>query len=143
VALARELGDREIIAVGLLNLAMASLGRSANDRARMVLLEALSIAEEIGSRPAGQSVVEVCSGLAALRQEWERSARFYGVAEAQISFTGIQRDPTDEAFLQPLVAKARAALGVAKFAAAEEAGRALSYEDAIAEARSWLENRGG
>jgi predicted ATPase len=141
VALARELGDREIIAVGLLNLAMASLGRGANDRARTVLLDALAIAEEIGSRPAGQSVVEVCAGLAALRQEWERSARFYGVAEAQISYTGIQRDPTDEAFLRPLVAKSRAALGAAKFAAAEEAGRALSYDDAIAEAREWLENR--
>jgi tetratricopeptide (TPR) repeat protein len=142
VTLARELGDREIIAVGLLNLAMASLGRGANDRARAILLEALSIAEEIGSRPAAQSVVEVCAGLAALRQEWDWSARFYGVAEAQISDTGIQRDPTDEAFLRPLVAKSRAALGTAEFAAAEHAGRAVSYGDAIAEARAWLEDAG-
>ena len=141
VALARELGDREIIAVGLLNLAMASLGRGANDRARTVLLEALTIAEEIASRPAGQSVVEVCAGLAALGKEWERAARFYGVAEAQIAYTGIQRDPTDEAFLRPLVAKSRAALGTDAFAAVEDAGRALSYDNAIAEARIWLEGR--
>jgi tetratricopeptide (TPR) repeat protein len=111
VTLARELGDREIIAVGLLNLAMVSLGRGSNDRARTILLEALAIAEEIGSRPAGQSVVEVCAGLAALQEEWERSARFYGVAEAQIAYTGIQRDPTDEAFLKPLIAKSRNAWG--------------------------------
>ena len=142
VALARELGDREIIAVGLLNLAMVSLGRGSNDRARTILLEALAIAEEIGSRPAGQSVVEVCAGLAALREEWERAARFYGVAEAQVAYTGIQRDPTDEAFLRPLVAKSRNALGAAVFAAAEDAGRVLSYDDAIAEVRAWLENVG-
>ena len=143
VALARELGDREIIAVGLLNLAMVSLGRGSNDRARTILLEALAIAEEIGSRPAGQSVVEVCAGLAALQEEWERSARFYGVAEAQIAYTGIQRDPTDEAFLKPLIAKSRNALGAASFAAAENSGRALSYDSAITEARAWLQNRGG
>jgi predicted ATPase/class 3 adenylate cyclase len=143
VAIARELGDREIIAVGLLNLAMACLGRGTNERARTILLEALTIAQEIGSRPAGQSVVEVCAGLAALRKEWERTASFYGVAEAQIAYTGIQRDPTDEAFLKPLVAKARAALGPAAFSAGENAGRALSYDDAIAQARAWLENRGG
>jgi hypothetical protein len=143
VALARELGDREIIAVGLLNLAMASLGRGSSDHARAILLEALAIAEEIGSRPAGQSVMEVCAGLAALRKEWGRAARFYGAAEAQIAYTGIQRDPTDEAFLRPLVAKSREALGVAVFAAAEDAGRALSYDDAIAGARDWLEDRCG
>ena len=141
VALARELGDREIVAVGLLNLAMVSLGRGAHDRARKILLEVLAIAEETGSRPAGQSAVEVCAGLAALRKEWERAARFYGVAEAQIASTGIQRDPTDEAFLKPLIAGARNALGDAQFAAAEFVGRELSYEAAIAAARGWLESR--
>jgi tetratricopeptide (TPR) repeat protein len=141
VSLARELGDREIIAVGLLNLAMVCLGRSANERARAILCEVLAIAEEVGSRPAGQSVLEVCAGLAALRGEWRQAARFYGVAESQITYTGIQRDPTDEAFLKPLIAKSREALGSAAFAAAESTGRTLSYDAAIAEARGWLENQ--
>ncbi|HEX8009450.1 MAG TPA: tetratricopeptide repeat protein [Casimicrobiaceae bacterium] len=141
VALARELGDREIIAVGLLNLAMVFLGRGAYERARTVLLEALTIAEEIGSRPAGQSVLDVCAGLAAIRREWERAARFYGVVQAQIGDTGIQRDPTDEAFLKPLIAQSRDTLGPSSFAGAEAAGRALGYDDAIAEARAWLVNR--
>jgi hypothetical protein len=121
---------------------MVSLGRGNNERARAILLEVLAIAEEIGSRPAGQSALEVCAALSTLRTEWERAARFYGAAEAQKEYTGIQRDPTDDAFLQPLVAQARDALGTVAFATGEDAGRAISYDDAITEARIWLEERG-
>jgi hypothetical protein len=46
----------------------------------------------------------------------------------------------DEASLAPVIARTREVLGAA-FAAAESAGRALSYEEAIAEARTWLEQR--
>ena len=63
------------------------------------------------------------------------------MAEAQTDLTGLQRDPADDAFLAPLVAKARAALGEATFAAAERAGRTLSYAEAIEEARGWLDRR--
>ena len=69
-------------------------------------------------------------GLAAARGDWERSARLYGAAEAQTPRTGIRRDPADEAFLQPLLARTRAALGDARFNAAEASGRELSFEAA-------------
>jgi tetratricopeptide (TPR) repeat protein len=136
--LARELEDRENIAVALLNLAMVSIGRNEQDAARRMLSEVLEIVQQTGSKPAGQSMFEVSAGLASVSREWERAARFYGVAEAQTELTGLQRDPADEAFLAPLVAKARAALGERGFAAAEGAGRALSHADAIEEARGWL-----
>ena len=61
------------------------------------------------------------------------------MAEAQTERTGLHRDPADDAFLAPLVAKAREALGAATFAAAEAAGRAFTYEGAILDARRWLE----
>ena len=140
VTLARELGDRETIAIGLLNLAMVSIGRGSADRARGMLLEVLAIADEIGSKQAGQSALEVSAGLEASFENWERAARLFGVAEAQIEQTGLHRDPADEAFLAPLVAKARDALGATAFAAAERAGRTLSYEQAMDEARAWLTN---
>jgi hypothetical protein len=54
---------------------------------------------------------------------------------------GLRRDPADEAFLAPLIARARQALEPATFAAAEATGRALSYDQARAETRAWLENR--
>jgi tetratricopeptide (TPR) repeat protein len=139
LALARELDDREVIAIALLNLAMVSIGRGSQNRARYVLLEALEIADESGSKPTGQSVLEVCAGLGALREEWQSAVRLFGAAEAQTSQTGLHRDPTDEAFLAPLVARARTALGESAFAAAEASGRALSYDEAMAAARGSLQ----
>ena len=141
LANARELGDREIIAIALLNLAMVSIGRGSGNNAPAMLLEALTIADEMGSKNAGQSVLDVCAGLAALRGDWLGAARFFGAAEAQAAQTGLHRDPGDEAFLAPLVAKAREALDEAAFAAAEAAGQALSYDEGMAGARAWLRNR--
>ncbi len=54
--------------------------------------------------------------------------------------TGLQRDPADEAFLAPLIGQARNALGTASSTAAATSGRALGYEEAIAETRTWLES---
>jgi tetratricopeptide (TPR) repeat protein len=135
---ARELADAESIAIGLLNLAMVWISRKSVARARGLLLQALDIVEDIGSKPSGQGVLEGCAGLATLLEDWDTTARFYGAAEAQSAKTGFHRDPTDEAFLKPLVANARKALGDAPYAAAEEAGRALSYDEAMPEARAWL-----
>jgi predicted TIM-barrel fold metal-dependent hydrolase len=137
VTLAREIGDRESVAIGLLNLAMVSIGRGSGDRAHGMLMEILAIVEEIGSRPVGLGALDVSAGYGAWREEWGRAARFFGVAQAQIVETGLQRDPTDEAFLLPLVERARSTLGPATFDAAEREGRAWS-EQGIDEARAWL-----
>jgi tetratricopeptide (TPR) repeat protein len=141
VVLARELGDRESVSIGLLNLAMVSIGRGSGDRARGMLIEVLAIADEIGSKPAEQSVLEVSAGLAASRTQWKRAVVFFGTAEAQAERTGLRREPTDEAFLAPLIAKAREALGRAAFAEAEAVGRERGFDDTLVEARAWLENR--
>jgi hypothetical protein len=141
LALARELGDHENISIGLQNLARVSIGRGCGDSARAMLLEILAIAEANGSKRAGRSVLEVAAGLAAYVGELECATRFYGVTQAQLEQTGYHRDPADEAFLSPLIARAHEGLGAAGFTAAETAGRALSYEDGLAMARAWLERR--
>jgi len=138
VALARELGDRETIAIGLLNLAMVAIGLRSGERARSMLVDVVALAEETGSKRVGQSVLEVCSGLASFQGQWDRASRFYGAAEAQTTQTQLHRDPADEAFLAPLIAKAQQTLGAARFATTRDAGAALSYEQAIEEARTWL-----
>ena len=140
LALAREMGDPESVAIALLNLAMVSVSRGSGDQAREMLLEVCAIVDENGSKPLGESVLEVCAGLGALCKQWQRAARFYGAAEGQTERTGLHRDPTDEMFLAPLIARAREAVGSAAFAAAATAGRALNYEEAAVEARAWLEN---
>jgi hypothetical protein len=142
VGLARELGDRETIAIGLLNLAMVAIGRAMPGHVAGLLAEAIDITIETGSKPVGQSGLDVCAGLAASRKQWEDAARFYGMAQAQLDATGLHRDPADEAFLAPHVAKARKALGAAAFDTAKSAGAGTGYEDSLAQARAWI-NRSG
>jgi hypothetical protein len=92
----------------------------------------------VQSRPTGQCALDVCAALAALRGEWTRAARFFGAVEAQTAEGGYHRDPADNAFLAPLIARARDTLGAQSFEGAEAQGRTLSYDDAIDEARAWL-----
>ena len=138
LALARELEDQETIAIALLNLAMVAIGRGSRERALATLGEALAIAEQIGSNRAGQSGLGVAAGLHALGGAWERAAILFGAAQEQMAQAGLHGDPTDEAFLEPLVAKARSALGASAFAAAAATGHALAYDAALAQAQAWL-----
>ena len=141
LALHREQDDRDNIATTLLNLARVSVGRSSADQARALLLEALAIANETGSKWVGQALLNVSAGLAAFLGEWERAARFDAVSDAERTQMGIHGDPADEAFLVPLIARARDTLGAETFAAAAAAGRARGYENAVTEAHEWLQAR--
>jgi non-specific serine/threonine protein kinase len=138
MVLARQLGDLQYIGSLLLNLAMVALGRGRSDGVANGLREVLRIADDTGSRPAALSALDVCAGLAAQRGEAARAARFFGLAEAQAVAAGLQRDAADAAFLMPLIAQARQALGEHGFAAAEQAGRASTLEAMAAEAEAWL-----
>lgn len=128
----------DVAAFSLLNLAMVAIGRDTSDRAREMLLDVIAICDEVDSKPTGQSVIEVSSGLAAACSDWEHAARFFGAAERQAAVSGIHRDPTDEAFLLPLIKRARAALDASTYADAEAAGRAMDYASAMTAVRAWL-----
>jgi predicted ATPase/class 3 adenylate cyclase len=141
LALDRTLGDRDGMAAELLNLARVAIIRGFGDRARDLLLEAIAIDKEISSKYLAPWILEVSAGLAASREKWQDAARFYAAAETRLEELGSQREPVDAAFLMPLIANTRDKLGESVFAAAEAAGRALSYEESIAGARAWLEHR--
>lgn len=142
LSIARELGDQDSIAIALLNKAMLAISRGVRDGVARTLLDVLEIAAAIGSRPVGQSLLEVTSALACLTGDSRSAARFFGAAEAQTEKTGLRRDPADEAFLSPLIVRSRAALGDVAYLDAERAGRSLSYEEAIDQARDWLSSAG-
>ena len=141
LVLQRTLGDSYESAICLLNLARVAIQRNSADRARAMLLEALAIAAEIGSRLVGQFVLDISAWLAAFVGESALAARLFGAAEAQLEQTGYHRESVDEAPMAPLIAQAREAMGTQAFAASHAAGRALSYNEATAQARMWLENR--
>ena len=137
LACAQRAHDRETIGLTLLNLAMVASRRTVRARARLVQ-DALQIAAELGSRYVGQSAIDVCAGLCSLADEPERCARFVGASETSSAMTGLQRDAADDAFVEPLVQRARQACGEESFGAAYAAGRALGYDEAVVEARAWL-----
>jgi len=134
-------GDRGGTAVHLANLAWTSISLGREEQARGMVREGLAIVEEIGSKRLGIAYLDCSTGLAAAVGHWERAARLHGTAEALREQMGYHREPTDEASLAQIIWRAREAIGSAAFAAAESAGRALSYGEAIAEARSRLERR--
>ena len=125
---ARELEDRETIAVGQLNLAMVAIDRKSHERAREKLIDAIAITESIGSRRIAQSVLEVAAGLAVLREEWSRAARFYGVAEAEAAQPACTAIPPTTRSCRRSSQGAPAAAGDAAFAAAESEASALACD---------------
>ncbi len=97
--------------------------------------EGLAIAEEIESKRVGTAHLDGASELAAFLGEWNRAAWLYGATEALWAQMGYHRERADEVS----IARAREALGAVAFAAAESDGRSLSYDEAIAQARAWLD----
>jgi hypothetical protein len=122
---------------------MVAIGRGETARAPAILLDAAARAERVGSRVAGNSVIEVAAGLSAARGDFERAATLYGVAEAQAARTGLQRDAADEDFLAPHMARARESLGAGAFAACEQRGRDTTYDAASGQTRAWLQGLAG
>ena len=83
-------------------------------------------------------LLKVSAGLGSLKEDWENAAVLFGAAEAQTARTGLRRDPADEVFLAPLVARARAA-SEAAFSAGDAVGRALTNDAAMEKVRASLE----
>ena len=141
IDIAQKLGDQQVVAIGLLNLCMVAIDGDHSNGVSHMLLEILEIAAHTGSQPVGQSVLEVCAGLAALLQEWHQAARLYGAAEAQATRSGLRRDAADEAFLLPRMKLTREALGDPSFTSSVALGKALNYEQGLDEARIWVSGR--
>jgi predicted ATPase/class 3 adenylate cyclase len=138
LAVRRELEDRDAIAIDLLNLAVIAISRGLPDRARSCLREAYAIARELTSRKLEQAVLDGAAGLAVVAGEFEAAARLYGASQGQVEAMRLKREPAVEAFLSPLIAQARSALGASAFGAAEATGRAMAPEAAAAAVGAWL-----
>ena len=134
----RANGDRLTTMIALNNLSMVAVMKNEPMRARNMLLESLSISDDLGSRCGRLVVMEVCAGLAASLEHFEPTPRFDAAADIHTVQMGRRRDVPDAAFLAPLVERAKTTLGPNDYAAAVEAGRALSYDNAVAEMTAWL-----
>ena len=134
----RASGDRLSTMISLNNLSMVAVVANEPMSARDMLLESLVISDELGSRRGRLVVMEVCAGLAAALEQWALTPRFDAAADIHTVQMGRRRDVPDAAFLAPLVEQAKIALGTETYATSVAAGRALSYDSAVAEMTAWL-----
>jgi non-specific serine/threonine protein kinase len=124
------------LTLGYLGLVGCDRGDHAGSAARFA--ESLPLWQTMGNRENQAEWLAGVAALAAARDEPERAARLSGAAEAL-------RDTLAHAFTLPERAAfergadaARASLGAPAFAAAEEAGKTLPHDEALAEARRFL-----
>ena len=141
LALARELDDRDSVALGLAHLGSIVLERGDAERARALLDEGISVARDIGSMRAGEYVLEVVRGFAMRRERWADAARMSGAIVRVMDEMGLRHSAVEDARVAQEIARARAALGDSTFDAAESAGRALPYAQALDEAQAWLSRK--
>ena len=127
LTLARQIDDREQIALCLNNLGNIARERGEVDQAEVLGREALTLYWELGNPSRCMMALE---SLAVVRRG-EQSARLLGAVAALRETIGASLSEQGD---EQAVAGARVALGEETWAAAFAAGKALSLEQAIAEA---------
>ena len=135
--ISRDLGDRESEVIVLINRALIAMDAGELGPAHADLADALELAAPLASPRIDQCLLDTCAALAAIDGDAPRAARLFDAAESCARETGMRRDPADEAFLAPLAARARAALGEEHRPAAAAAPRS----EVLREAREWVTRR--
>jgi hypothetical protein len=116
------------------SLGETALGQGDLAAARGWLAADLRLCDELGDRVTSAWCLAGLGSAAALDEEPERAARLWGAAERLRAALGCRAAPAARATYERAMAQARAQLGDQAFAAAWDAGAALSLDEAIAEA---------
>jgi predicted ATPase/DNA-binding CsgD family transcriptional regulator len=138
LALRRELGDTLGVAYTLYTLGRVSVEEGDYNRARVLLGESMVLLRELGERWGLAACLEALAlANASPRGDDDgaaRAARLWGSAEALRETLGAPLTAADRRVHERHQAVARARLGPERWAAAWATGRALSLDEALAEA---------
>jgi non-specific serine/threonine protein kinase len=132
LALDRELGDKQGIAISLNNLGIVAYLHGDYERAPALLHEALLLSRDIGAKTVMAETLEPLAWSAVVQEQPGRAARLGGAAETLREAIGAPLAPEYRLGHDQAVQAMRAALGDEVFAAAWAEGRALPLEQAIA-----------
>lgn len=132
--LKQESGDWYIVAVQLGDLAHVALVRGDHVRAAPLYREALAFFRVFGHDFRVAWCLTGLGGVAAAAGEAKQAARLFGAGAALLKVLGAPLRPAVQTNYDTIVARTRATLGEAAFAASWSAGAALPLEEAIAEA---------
>jgi len=134
LAILREVADKEMTTVVLHNFGGAVLHQGDAVRAAACFAEGLALSREIGYRYGIAFNLAGMAGVMAAQGHPDRAARLFGAAEALFDAMGQVVESQDRAEYDRNAAVARTQLGEEAFAVAWEVGRALTMEQAVAEA---------
>jgi predicted ATPase/DNA-binding CsgD family transcriptional regulator len=123
------------MALALMNLAKVARGQGEYSRAAALYGESLALRWVQGEQRHIAGCLRGLASVAAAARQYTRAARLYGAAETMREAIGASA-PRHHALSDQAVARVRAGLGEAAFAAAWAAGRALPPAEAVAEAQA-------
>jgi tetratricopeptide (TPR) repeat protein len=137
-ALLRDLGNRSNIAVGLVNLGLLALDQADYPAAHTFFVESLVQTRALGEQfLIAYGLLGVAAALIAQAADpagAHHAARLAGAAAGLLARIGAVLEQQDQGRLDAVRAQTAAALGPAAATAAWDAGAALSWEAAVAEA---------
>ncbi len=134
--LARQLGSDHVIAGALGSLGRPLLQLGEYERATNLFKEGLVLSHRIDNQWNVAVCLEGLAVTAAAQEQRERAVRLFGVGEALAEASDVPVPPFYQAENARYLAAVRSQMGEAAFVAAWESGRAMSVEEAIAEAIS-------
>jgi non-specific serine/threonine protein kinase len=141
LAIYHELGDKHGIAFALNNLGSAASHQGDYTKARNLHTESLAIYRDLGSLSGIASALEGFAGTLGREGDVVPAARLLGAAERIREDIGSPLPADARKEYDRSVLTVQASLGAASVASHREAGRALTWEDAVAEALLGLSSR--
>jgi predicted ATPase len=132
--LGKELGDRRKMASSLRSLGFVALMQGEHQQAAQLCKESLILCRQLGHKRFIVDCLLGLAGAAAIAAQPKRAVQLLGVAEMLREDIGIFIPPVMQNAYNFFLTIARSQLDAAIFAATWEAGRALSLEQAVAEA---------
>jgi tetratricopeptide (TPR) repeat protein len=136
--LEQELGDRLNMGMTLAHLGRISADRGDTAEAARLYGESLAIRVEFGDRLGCVKVVEDIAGLA-MRDDPGTAVRLYGAAVANRHALGAPVPPADQPYAARIERALLECLGRDAFDAGVTAGRGFDIEQAVQEARTYLD----
>jgi predicted ATPase len=130
----QTVGDREGIAWYLYNLGHLALAEGQHDLAGARFAASLALCRELGSRLGIAYCLAGFGALAVAQERHMRAARLLGAVEELLDTLRSRMNATDQATYQRSAATTRAQLDAGAFDEAWVGGRALTLDEAIAEA---------
>ena len=132
LANSREIKDKQNIASGAGNLAFVLYHCGDYERAKALFVEALRLFQEVASAFQASWILFGWAGIVRAQGDPHKAAKLIGAANVLATSGGTPYDPNDQRDREEIEAAVRADLSEQDWQSAQERGRTLSLDEAVA-----------